>query len=57
MASPDISITSLLLCFLLLIIPLAISYRIKLVFPGNNRCGFRMTVQARYGRSVFDLCL
>lgn len=30
MASPNISIPSLILCFLLLVIPLAISYRIKL---------------------------
>lgn len=46
MASPDISITSLLLCFLLLIIPLAISYRIKLrISRATIDAVSRMTVQ------------
>jgi putative ABC transport system permease protein len=46
MASPDISMNSLILCFLLLAVPLAISYRIKL---HNSRATIdavaRMTIQ------------
>ncbi|WP_410508979.1 ABC transporter permease [Methanosarcina hadiensis] len=46
MASPDISITSLMLCFLLLAIPLAISYRIKLHISRKTIDAVtRMTVQ------------
>lgn len=46
MASPDISIPSLILCFLLLVIPLAISYRIKLHISRKTiNAVARMTVQ------------
>jgi len=60
MASPDISISSLILCFLLLVIPLAISYRIKLQISRKTIDSVaRMTVQlAMVGvflTYVFDL--
>lgn len=46
MASPDISIPSLILCFLLLAIPLLISYRIKLgLIERTASSVMRMTVQ------------
>ncbi|MGB9940030.1 ABC transporter permease [Methanosarcina sp.] len=46
MASPDISIPSLVLCFLLLSIPLVISYRMKLHIIGRTiNSVTRMTVQ------------
>ncbi|MDD3248543.1 MAG: ABC transporter permease [Methanosarcina sp.] len=46
MTSPDISIPSLILCFLLLVIPLAISYRIKLQISRTTIDSVsRMTVQ------------
>ena len=46
MASPDISIPSLILCFLLLVIPLVISYRIKLRISRTTLDAVaRMTVQ------------
>ncbi len=46
MASPDISITSLILCFLLLAVPLAINYRIKLQITEKIlNSVLRMTIQ------------
>ena len=46
MASPDISIPSLILCFLLLAVPLVISYRVKLHIVGKTiNSVSRMTVQ------------
>ncbi len=46
MTSPDISISSLILCFFLLVIPLAISYRIKLHISRKTIDAVaRMTVQ------------
>lgn len=46
MTSPDISIPSMILCFLLLVIPLAISYRIKLhISQKTINSVARMTVQ------------
>jgi len=46
MASPDISIPSLILCFLLLLIPLVISYRMRLRVIGKTiNSVTRMTVQ------------
>ncbi len=46
MQNPDISITSLILCFLLLTIPLVISYRIKLYIAWRTiNSVTRMTVQ------------
>lgn len=46
MTSPDISISSLMLCFLLLVIPLAISYRIKLHISRTTIDAVaRMTIQ------------
>ncbi len=46
MTSPDISITSLILCFLLLTIPLIISYKMKLQIIGRTiNSVTRMTIQ------------
>jgi ABC-type iron transport system FetAB permease component len=46
MASPDISIPSLILCFLLLAVPLAINYRIKLQITEKIlNSVLRMTIQ------------
>jgi putative ABC transport system permease protein len=46
MTSPDISITSLILCFLLLTIPLIISYKMKLQIIGRTiNSVARMTIQ------------
>jgi putative ABC transport system permease protein len=46
MASPDISIPSLILCFLLLAVPLVISYKVKLNVVGKTiNSVSRMTVQ------------
>jgi putative ABC transport system permease protein len=60
MASPDISITSLILCFLLLAVPLAINYRIKLqitekILNSVSRMTIQLFLVGVFLTFIFDL--